>query len=84
MNKRIPCIPLAGVLICITLTAGFAKDAASRIIATDRNAGAADSIEGSEGEGYKQTPEELWIDEWGSVWIGGELIPSYQGVSLRF
>lgn len=70
MIKRIVCILLAGVLICLTLTAGFAKDTESRVMAAEKRTSAANSIESSEGDEYNQALEVLWIDEWGSVWIG--------------
>lgn len=61
--KKIVCILLTGILVCMTLTAGFAKDEISRIAAADMRDGAADFTKGAKEETNTQTLEVLWIDE---------------------
>lgn len=69
--KKIMCILLSGILAFMTLTVGLAKDEASRTTAANMRDGAVYSTGGVEKETHEQTLEELRIDEWGSVWVGG-------------
>lgn len=72
LNGEKDCLHLADRHTALYVAySSFATDGANGIATADMDVGVTDPIGGAEREAYKQTLEEIWIDERGSIWVDG-------------